>query len=189
MKVFFFLFILLPQSQLRVNKLNLNDTRQLEMLLVEISTPLICETSKNCCTNSNDSLTPPAQNQIQQVIDNFHDTMSDDELLNCPEVTRLQFITCQLQNSLIPKNRRRYNILTQILSLKTHLISPGSYKYLQGLSCLSLPHFNTLEKLYSSFGLENEFLLFLKEFTQSISVKHLEDFVIFSQHFRDLQLL
>ena len=30
------------------------------------------------------------------------------------------------------------------------------------MSCLSLPHFNTLEKLYSSFGLENEFFSFLK---------------------------
>ena len=124
-----------------------------------------------CGTNSNDSLISSAQNQIQQVIDNFHDTMSDDELLDCPEVTRLQFITCQLQNSLVPKNRRRYNILTQILSLRTHLISPASYKYLQGLSCLSLPHFNTLEKLYSSFGLENEFFSFLKEFTQSFSAE------------------
>ena len=37
------------------------------------------------------------------------------------------------------------------------------------MSCLSLPHFNTLEKLYSSFGLENEFFSFLRLSTQSFS--------------------
>ena len=37
------------------------------------------------------------------------------------------------------------------------------------MSSLSLPHFNTLEKLYSSFGLENEFFSFLKQATQFFS--------------------
>ena len=64
---------------------------------------------------------------------------------------------------------RSYNILTQILALKTHLISPAGYNYLQSMSSLSLPHFNTLEKLYSSFGLENEFFSFLKQATQFFS--------------------
>ena len=36
------------------------------------------------------------------------------------------------------------------------------------MSCLSLPHFNTLEKLYSSFGLESDFF-FLKQATLSFS--------------------
>ena len=83
---------------------------------------------------------------------------TSDVFFECPELSRFQFILCQPQNSLIPKNRRIYNLITQILALKTHLISPACYKYLQGLPCLSLPHFHTLEKLYHSFGLENEFL-------------------------------
>ena len=37
------------------------------------------------------------------------------------------------------------------------------------MSCLSLPHFNTLEKLYSSFGLDNDFFTFLEQSTQSFS--------------------
>ena len=61
--------------------------------------------------------------------------------------------------------------MTQILSLKTHLISPASYQYLQSISCISLPHSNTLQKLYSSFGLENEFFTFLKQYTQSFSLE------------------
>ena len=111
-----------------------------------------------------------AERHLQQIIDNMLETKSDDELIPYPEVSRLQFIICQLQNSLVPKNRRRYNVLTQILSLKTHLISPVSYQYLQSMSCLSLPHPSTLQKLYSSFGLENEFFTFLKQATQSFSL-------------------
>ena len=61
--------------------------------------------------------------------------------------------------------------MTQILSLKTHLISHASYQYLQSISCISLPHSNTLQKLYSSFGLENEFFTFLKQYTQSFSLE------------------
>ena len=111
-----------------------------------------------------------AGHHTQQVIDNLrNNSESDNELHDCPEVLRLQFISCQLQNSLTPKPRRRYNILTQILALKAHLISPTCYKYFPGMSCLSLPHFNTLQKLYSSFGLENEFLSFLKLSIQSFS--------------------
>ena len=37
------------------------------------------------------------------------------------------------------------------------------------MSCLSLPHFNPLEKLYSSFGLDNDFFTFLEQSTQSFS--------------------
>ena len=54
-------------------------------------------------------------------------------------------------------------------SCSTHLISPACYKYLEHMPCLSLPHFNTFEKLYSSFGLENEFFLFLRQATCSFS--------------------
>ena len=83
---------------------------------------------------------------IKQVINNLNISNADLELADSSEISRLQFIQCQLENSLVPKNRRRYNILTQVLALKTHLISPACYKYLQELPCLSLPNFNTLEK-------------------------------------------
>ena len=55
------------------------------------------------------------------------------------------------------------------MALKAHLISPACYKYLQQMACLSLPHVNTLEKLYSSFGLECEFFPFLKQATNSFT--------------------
>ena len=154
---------------LQISRISVSDTRHLEILLDEIALLPTSENPKSE-SKSNDYCIASARDHIQQVIDNFRNKSgSDNELHDSPEVLRLQFIICQLQNSLIPKTRRRYNILTQILTLKTHLISPKCYKHLQGMSCLSLPHFNTLEKLYSSFGLENEFFSFLRLSTQSFS--------------------
>ena len=102
----------------------------------------------------------------------MHETKSDDELIPYPEVSRLQFIICQLRNSLVPINRRRYNVLTQILFLKTHLISPVSYIPVSSEYVLFIfPQPNTLQKLYSSFGLENRFFTYLKQATQSFSLE------------------
>ena len=55
------------------------------------------------------------------------------------------------------------------MALKAHLISPASYRYLQPLGCLSLPHPRTLQKVYSNFGLESDFLAFLKQATSDFS--------------------
>ena len=57
---------------------------------------------------SNDSHIASAGIPIQRVIDNITDNMSEDEFHNSLEISRLQFITCQLQNSLASINRRRY---------------------------------------------------------------------------------
>ena len=131
-----------------LSRIFVSDTRHLETVLDEIAGFSDSSETSLACT-SNDSHIASAEFHIQQVIDNISDKKSDEEFHNSPEISKLQFIHCQLQNSLIPKNRRRYNILTQVLSLKTHLISPSCYKFLQSMSCLSLPHFNTLEKLHS----------------------------------------
>ena len=153
-----------------ISQVTLSDIRQLVSILDEISNPPPSIDTEIFSTNSNNaSHIASAERHLQQIIDNMHETKSDDELIPYPEVSRLQFIICQLQNSLVPKNRRRYNVLTQILSLKTHLISPVSYQYLQSMSCLSLPHPSTSQKLYSSFFLENEFFTYLKQDTQSFS--------------------
>ncbi|KAI6652430.1 Transposable element P transposase [Oopsacas minuta] len=55
------------------------------------------------------------------------------------------------------------------MSIKTHFISPPCYVYLQGLECLSLPHVQTLNTLYSSFGIENDFSTYLSQATSSFS--------------------
>ena len=117
-------------ERLLTSHVTLCDIRQLELVLEDIYIPRSARIySEDNSTNSdNASHILSAESHILQVIDNLYDSKTDD--LPCPEVSRLQFVLCQLQNSLVPKNRRRYNVLTQILSLKTHLISPASYHYL-----------------------------------------------------------
>ena len=53
------------------------------------------------------------------------------------------------------------------MAIKTHLISPACYTFLRSLGCISLPHAHILEKLYSSFGLENDFCAYLSQVTSS----------------------
>ncbi|KAI6651910.1 hypothetical protein LOD99_4789 [Oopsacas minuta] len=96
-------------------------------------------------------------------------SIEDSENYSSSVIAKLQFILCQLDNIFIPKNRRRYNIITQIMSIKTHLTSPACYAYLQSLEYLSLPHVQTLNTLYSSFGIENDFSTYLSQATSSFS--------------------
>ena len=148
------------------------DVRQLELVLNEISIAPSAIISEDISTNlDNASYIASAESHILQVIDNMYHPESDNDLVPGADVSRLQFVLCQLRNSIVSKNRRRYNVLTQILSLKTHLISPASYQYLQSISCISLPHSNTLQILYSSFGPENELFTFFKQYTQSFSLE------------------
>ena len=84
---------------------------------------------------------------------------------------KLQFILGQLENVDIYKKRRRYNVITQILTIKAHLVSPASYKILRISECISFPHVHTLEELYSSFGLENDFCTYLSQVTSSFTYK------------------
>ena len=111
---------------------------------------------------------------IHQAIDTHYKAVSDLEQngeveIHSSDIEKLQFLICQLENTLIPKNRRRCNVVTQIMTIKTYLISPASYRYLQGLDCLSLPYDHTLDGLYSSFGLENDFCAYLRQATSSFT--------------------
>ena len=82
---------------------------------------------------------------------------------------RLQFIHCQLENALLPKTRRKYNVVTTILSLKCELISPAAYRYMHSLECISLPHHSTLRRLSDNIGLENDFISQLRQLTSGFN--------------------
>ena len=89
----------------------LSDIRHLESVLNELSfSPHHCQSSKKSESTTATHVSS-AKAHIQQAIDIIHPT-SDLETSEYPELNRLQFIQCQLENSLVPKNRRRYNILT-----------------------------------------------------------------------------
>ena len=146
---------------------SISDIRQLETVLGEIfKSTHPCESFISETIGSHISL---AKDHIPQAINTLQTNESDLESPDYPELSRLQFIQCQLENSLVPQNRSGYNVLTQVLALKTHLISPTCYKYLQQMPCLTLPHVNTLLKLYSSSGLESDYFPFLKQATHSFS--------------------
>ena len=138
--------------------------RQIEVLLTEIG-------NTSTLPSPSDSIQQHIENarfQISKAISKLEVSISasldsQDSIDNSSRLARLQFITCQLDNSIVSKTRRRYNIITQVLALKSHLISPSCYNYLQSLDCLALPHYHTLEKLYSSFGLDSEYITYLNQ--------------------------
>ncbi|KAI6655342.1 Transposable element P transposase [Oopsacas minuta] len=135
----------------------INDIRQLNDLLKEIE-------NHSAPTNSPETFqhhVREATGSIRKAIDSL---LTGEESGNQqPLLSSLQFILCQLDNALIAKTMRRYNIETLVLSLKCQLISPVCYRYLQSLDCLSLPHLSTLKRLYSNFGLDSEFTNYLKQ--------------------------
>ena len=101
-----------------------------------------------------------------------------------PSLPLLQFIICQLENSLVPTKKRRYNVVTQV-SVSRFIISMHSlYLYLtlgrcfestvditcllsvfQSLDCLILPTTKSLHVLSSCIGLDSEYLHLLEQST------------------------
>ena len=149
------------EENITLSLTHINVIRQIEVLLTEIG---------------NTSTLPSPSDSIQQHIENARFQISkeisklevsisasldpQDSIDNSSRLARLH---CQLDNSIVSKTRRRYNIITQVLALKSHLISPSCYNYLQSLDCLALPHYHTLEKLHSSFGLDSEYITYLNQ--------------------------
>ena len=135
----------------------INDIRQLNDLLKEIE-------NHSAPTNSPETFqhhVREATGSIRKAIDSL--STGEESGNQQPVLSSLQFILCQLDNALIAKTMRRYNIETLVLFLKCQLISPVCYRYLQSLECLSLPHLSTLKRLYSNFGLDSEFINYLKQ--------------------------
>ena len=74
----------------------------------------------------------------------------------------------QLTNLLTTtKNNRRYNILTQVFSLKIHGISPACYRLIQSSSCLILPHERNLISIKNTLGIEGEHFKVLREISSN----------------------
>ena len=147
---------------------SVTDIRQIESLLSEIILKRSTFLEKKHLLHVS-----KAKEHVEEAISNLLD---GGEVSNCSNLPRLQFILGQLENACVHKKRRRYNIITQIMAIKTHLISPACYTFLRSLGCISLPHAHTLEKLYSSFGLENDFCAYLSQVTSSF--RHQEKNVI-----------
>ena len=141
----------------------ISDVRQIEILLTKLVDTISRSSRK--ISKPRDMIaeaTALLQNAVSCIEDHSNEDIND-KSNDAPFLPSLQFILCQLGNLCIQKNRRRYNTITQIIALKAHLISSTCYNFLQSLECIALPHFNTIQKLYSSFGLDNEFTTYLKQ--------------------------
>ena len=149
----------------------ITDTRQIELLFEEIeaySTPDLLPTKLETFEHH----VKEASNHLNISISKLDLQLSDQDNSDLSSsLSRLHFIQCQLDNVLVCKNRRKYNVITQVMALKAHLMSPSCYRYLQSLDCLSLPHPKTLQQLYSKIGLESDFTSFLKQLTADFTSK------------------
>ena len=67
------------------------------------------------------------------------------------------------------QHARRYNVRTLVVALKCQLISPVCYKFLHSLNCLCFPHHSTLNRLYSNFGMDQEFSIYLRQSTSDFN--------------------
>ena len=142
---------------------SITDIRQIQSIIYELSSKYTSQTNNN----GHKYHIHRAKDYIIEAISDLE--QNDGVEMHSSDLEKLQFIICQLGNTIISKNRRRYNVITQIMAIKTHLISPAGYRYLQGLDCLSLPHLHILDKLFSSFGLDNDFCAYLRLATSSFT--------------------
>ena len=154
----------------------ISDVRQIEDLLEILEN--IEEVSDRL---TQQQLISNATNQLRIALSNLDSTSTPTVSESTNQVQRnilphLQFIINQLENLLVLKNHRRYNLITLVLALKCQLISPACYRYLQSLDCISLPHHSTLQRLYSNIGLDSEFTCFLQQST--IDFNYMERCVI-----------
>ena len=98
--------------------ISITDIRQIETMFAEITLKLSSSPQKKH---------PHHISKAKEHIDRLD---GDETGSHCSDLPRLQFILGQLENVGIYKKRRRYNVITQILAIKTHLVSPASYKFL-----------------------------------------------------------
>ena len=107
-------------TQIPLSISKLVDVRQVFHLIEEVS-----KYSSDSVDLAVRSMTTHLSYAINQIEENEEESSTVDSDL----LPRLTFIHCQLENVLVPKTRRKYNVVTTILSLKCELISPAAYRY------------------------------------------------------------
>ena len=101
----------------------ISDVRQIETLLTELVDTIACFSTKKLQPKD---MIAEAITHIQNAVSDLKDHSREnlDDKSNDINLPLLQFQLCQLRNLCVPKNRRRYNTITQVTALKAHLISP-----------------------------------------------------------------
>ena len=154
------------KDKIKLSCNSFNDIRLIENIINEVE---LFEMSQNDCSISSET---PLKKHVENAIDNLTnaiDTLDpthskfDFEAEKDSMLIRLNFLLDQLKYLIVDKHARRYNILTQVFSLKIHGISPACYRLIQGSNCIILPHERNLLKIKNSIGLESEYTKILEE--------------------------
>ena len=141
---------------------HLNDIRQINIIISDVTlfTKDFVERNISEATTNIESTVSKIENS-SDLLEKYLDLLPS-----------LKFLLCQLENILIPKSRRRYNVVAMVLALKAHLISSTCYNYIQSLNYIILPHPSTLRRLYGTIGLECELKTYLIASTESSIVRN-----------------
>ena len=108
-------------TKLTLSRSKIKDLREVDSLLKEIDQYSPSATLPD--TKTAQQQVKEATLCVRQAI-NLLSPPEEDSSEHQPIYLRLQFILCQLENALLPKNCRRYNVNTLVLALKCQLISP-----------------------------------------------------------------
>ena len=158
-----------------ISRIFINDTRQVETILDEVDTfSLLLQTINSqteCSINNHIKL---AIHELESAINLVDGDSIDLDIdgLHCSSESlsiSFHFLVGQLRNLINAKSRRRYNILTQVFSLKIHGISPACYRLIQSSNCLILPHERNLIGIKNTLGIEGDYFQILKEITSKFS--------------------
>ena len=142
-----------------------NDMRKLENIIQEIDSFEVPENSSTTDSSVKKHV-EKAIIEIETAIDilDSSDPKVDFETENQDSICiSLNFLLAQLKYLITEKHARRYNLLTQVFSLKVHGISPACYRLIHGSNCLFLPQERNLLRIKNSIGLESCYIKILKE--------------------------
>ena len=101
-------------TQILLSISKLVDVRQVFQLIEEVS---------KYSSDSVDLAVRSATTHLSYTINQIEENEEESSTVDLDLLPRLTFIHCQLENVLVPKTRRKYNVVTTILSLKCELIS------------------------------------------------------------------
>ena len=113
-------------SEIPLSLQMITDIRQIELLLEEIefystpdSLPIKLDRFEHHVKEASNHL----HMSIHKLNSQLSDVLSENGSDLSSSLARLHFIQCQLDNVLVHTNRRKYNVITRVLALKSHHIS------------------------------------------------------------------
>ena len=165
-----------------ISRIFINDIRQVETILDEVDTfSLLLQTNNSqteCSINNHIKLAIYELETATKLVESDSIDLDMDDLHCSSESLSISFhfLVGQLRNLITAKSRRRYNILTQVFSLKIHGMSPACYRLIQSSNCLILPHERNFIGIKNTLGIEGDYFQIIKEITSKFS--HRERHVI-----------